>query len=67
MRSDDDLRNCVAHIVIPGLECWLAERAWGGLVGMLVLDADWIDQLYVHPGATRAGIGADLITVDKRQ
>jgi GNAT superfamily N-acetyltransferase len=34
---------------------------------MLVLDGDWIDQLYVDPDLTRAGIGAKLIGVAKRE
>ena len=34
---------------------------------MLALDADWIDQLYVDPDLTRAGIGAALLAVAKRE
>lgn len=65
--ADDEVRGWITHAVIPSLECWLAERASGDLVGMLVLDAEWIDQLYVDPDATRAGIGTELIAVAKRQ
>lgn len=45
----------------------MAERASGAVVGLLVLDAEWIDQLYVDPEATRRGIGAKLIGVAKRE
>jgi len=57
----------VAHVVIPKLECWLAERVAGVVLGMLVLDGHWIDQLYVDPVLTRRGIGAQLIAVAKRE
>jgi ribosomal protein S18 acetylase RimI-like enzyme len=45
----------------------LAERVSGTLVGILVLDGEWIDQLYVDPDLTRAGIGAELIAVAQRE
>jgi GNAT superfamily N-acetyltransferase len=65
--EDDDVRDWVAHVVIPGLECWVAERVSGPVVGMLVLEADWVDQLYVDPDLTGAGIGTELMAVAKRQ
>jgi GNAT superfamily N-acetyltransferase len=65
--SEGEVRRWVTHIVIPTLECWLAERAPAVVVGMLVLEAGWIDQLYVDPDLTRAGIGGELIAVAKRQ
>jgi len=55
------------QVVIPSLECWLAESSSCALVGMLVLEADWIKQLYVEPDLTRAGIGTQLIAVAKRE
>ncbi len=65
--SDDDVRNWVAHVVVPQRDCWLAERAPGAAVGMLVLAEDWIDQMYVDPDLTSAGIGAELMAVAKRE
>ena len=67
VHDDDEVRIWVTHFVIPRLECWLAERASGSLVGMLALQDDWIDQLYVDPDLTRVGIGAQLIAVAKRE
>ena len=29
LHDDDESRNWVAHVVIPRLECWLAERVSG--------------------------------------
>lgn len=65
--DDDDVRCWVSGVVIPRLECWLATRAAGALVGMLVLDGNWIDQLYVDPDLTRVGIGAELLALAKRR
>ena len=64
---DDDVRNWVARVVIPRGDCWLAERAPGAAVGMLVLAEDWIDQMYVDPQLTSGGIGAALTAVAKRE
>jgi GNAT superfamily N-acetyltransferase len=65
--SDDELKSWVARVVIPRLECWVAERPPDDIVGILVLEDDWIDQLYVDPDATRAGIGTELLDLAKHQ
>ena len=66
-RPDHDVSRWIEHVVLPRRECWLAERPSGALAGMLVLDAEWIDQLYVDPDLTRAGIGAELMVAAKRE
>jgi len=50
--------------VVRTREVWVAERG-GRLVGLLVLDTAFVDQLYVHPGAQRAGIGTALLDLAK--
>jgi len=45
-------------------ETWVAERD-DAVVGYLVLDPDWLDSLYVRPGATGQGIGAALLDLAK--
>jgi hypothetical protein len=55
--DDEDVIGWVTQVVIPRLECWLAERESGTLVGMLVLEDDWIDQLYVDPRAVVGKLG----------
>jgi GNAT superfamily N-acetyltransferase len=67
VHADAEVRDWVARVVIPGRECWLAQRPPGTTVGLLVLDEDWVDQLYVDPDMTGAGIGAELMAVAKRQ
>jgi GNAT superfamily N-acetyltransferase len=67
VHDDDDVKHWIAGHVIPGLECWEAEATQGTVAGMLVLNDDWIDQLYVDPELTRAGIGSELLAVAKRE
>lgn len=67
VHDDAETRNWVAQFVIASLDCWLAVGPSGALAGMLVLDQDWIDQLYVDPRLTSAGIGATLMAVAKRE
>jgi GNAT superfamily N-acetyltransferase len=67
VHDDDGVRTWVTHFVISRLDCWLAERLPGTVVGMLVLEEDWIEQLYVDPELTGAGIGAELVAVAKRE
>ena len=65
--SDDEVAEWIKHVVIPKLECWLAQTPGGQVVGMLVLRGDWIDQLYVDPDLTGRGIGVGLLDLAKRE
>ena len=67
VHDDDDVKDWMTQVVIPTLECWLAENAAGTVVGMLVINGDWIDQLYVDPNLTGAGIGSELIALAKHE
>lgn len=51
-------------VVLPNKETWIAEED-GIVLALLVLDEDWIDQLYVAPGYTGNGIGTDLVNLAK--
>jgi len=59
--SDDEVREWIDRRVIARLEAWLAESADAQIVGLLVLDRDWVDQLYVEPTMTGQGIGSALL------
>jgi GNAT superfamily N-acetyltransferase len=65
--TDDEVRAWIAELVIPRTEVWLAEDDGGEPVGLLVLDEEWVDQLYVEPGLTGRGIGTELIELAKRR
>jgi GNAT superfamily N-acetyltransferase len=47
-------------------ELWIAESDTR-LVGILVLDEGWIDQLYVDPARTGSGVGSQLVDFAKRR
>jgi GNAT superfamily N-acetyltransferase len=48
-------------VVIAELECWVAETAGGTIIGLLALDDDWVDQLYVSPDWQAQGVGSVLL------
>jgi GNAT superfamily N-acetyltransferase len=64
--TDEEVRRWIARR-IPRTEVWVAESEDGALVGLLVLDDDWVDQLYVEPTLLGRAIGAELIGVAKRE
>jgi len=67
VHADEEIRVWIAQHVVPRTELWIAESDGGALAGMLVLDDEWVDQLYVEPRLTGRGIGGVLIGLAKRQ
>jgi GNAT superfamily N-acetyltransferase len=66
VHGDDDVRGYFASHVVGACELWVAEHD-GALAGILVLDGDFVDQLYVEPGLTGRGIGSALLALAKRE
>ena len=66
VHTDEEVCACFEHVVLPEREVWVAENDIG-FVGILVLDDDWIDQLYVEPDHTGQGIAGQLMGVAKRE
>jgi GNAT superfamily N-acetyltransferase len=67
VHSDEEVRSWFAAHVVPRLELWVAESEQRDVLGLLVLDGNWIDQLYVGPEWTGRGIGGRLVEIAKRE
>jgi GNAT superfamily N-acetyltransferase len=67
VHTDEETRRWIAQRVVPQTELWIDETRDGAAVGMLVLEDDWVDQLYVEPELTGQGIGGELISLAKRE
>ena len=67
VHDDDDVRGWFASHVVADTELWLAVNPAGTPVGILVLDGECVDQLYVEPTMTGQGIGAQLLDLAKRR
>ena len=67
VHGDDDVRQWFASHVVPDTELWVALDGAGALIGGLVLDGDWVDQLYVEPTMTGQGIGTQLMRLAQRR
>lgn len=63
--GDDEVRRWISDVLLPTREVWVAAVRRGGVVGMMALTRDMVDQLYVAPGWTRRGIGGRLIELAK--
>jgi GNAT superfamily N-acetyltransferase len=66
VHDDDDVRGYFASHIVEHCELWVAEQD-GALAGILVLDGEFVDQLYVDPGLTGRGTGSALLAVAKRE
>jgi GNAT superfamily N-acetyltransferase len=66
VHPDDGVRQWM-HGVLPDLEVWLAFAGDGAPLGLMVLDSDWLSQLYVHPAWTGRGLGTRFVELAKRR
>jgi len=64
---DDSVREWLAGVVVNGGEVWVAETGDGVVVAMMLLEGEWIEQLYVDPSLTGQGIGTQLLEHAKRE
>jgi GNAT superfamily N-acetyltransferase len=64
VHSDDEVRAWFASVVLPTYDVWLIADGEEP-IALLVLDGDWIDQLYVDPTRTGKALGSTLIEVAK--
>jgi GNAT superfamily N-acetyltransferase len=65
VHPDAEVREWVSAVVVPEREVWLLEDADTRPLAVLVLDDDWVDQLYVDPALTGNGLGSRLVELAK--
>ena len=65
VHPDAEALEWVTSVVIPEREVWLTEDTGRRPLAVLVLDGDWVDQLYVEPGFTGHGLGSRLLDLAK--
>jgi hypothetical protein len=64
--SDDEVRQW-RHRVLDEQETWLAIADDGTLLGLMVLNGDWVEQLYVDPVRTGRGLDARFVELAKQR
>ncbi len=60
------MREWIAKSVVSGEETWVAE-AGGGIVGMMALGADELDQLYLRPDWRGRRLGDRFVALAKER
>jgi len=60
VHTDQEVHQWFEEVVLPSCEVWVASSN-GQPVGLMVLEQEWIDQLYVDPTETGRGIGSALL------
>jgi GNAT superfamily N-acetyltransferase len=66
VHTDEEVHRWFEEVVLPTCEVWVADKN-GEAIALMVLDQEWIDQLYVDPAATGGGIGGALLDHAMRQ
>ncbi|WP_306367946.1 GNAT family N-acetyltransferase [Nocardiopsis sp. CC223A] len=64
--DDEAVRSWFAHVVVPERESWVC-TADHRVVGLLVLDGDTLDQLYLDPEWRGRGLGDRLVRLALRR
>jgi GNAT superfamily N-acetyltransferase len=60
IHTDEEVHRWFEEVVLPSSEVWVADRR-GDAVALMVLDHEWITQLYVDPASTGRGVGGTLL------
>lgn len=66
VHSEDEVRQWLQR-VLREQEVWLAFTDDGTLLGLMVLQDDWIEQLYADPDWTGRGLGTQFLELAKRR
>lgn len=62
--SEREIHEWFSSVVLPAREVWVVE-AEGTPCAVLVLEGEWIDQLYVDPAGLGRGLGSQLVGLAK--
>jgi GNAT superfamily N-acetyltransferase len=65
VHSQEEVRRWFAEVLLPDGQTWVAESGDGGVIGVLTLDGDDLDQLYVAPERAGQGVGSMLVDLAK--
>ncbi|MCY0931746.1 GNAT family N-acetyltransferase [Streptomyces sp. H27-H1] len=63
--GDDEVRGWFSHVVVVRYETWVAVAA-GSVIGLLVLDGDELEQLYLDPSWRGRGVGDRFVELAKQ-
>jgi GNAT superfamily N-acetyltransferase len=66
VHSDDDVRQRMRG-VLGEHEVWLACADDGAPLGLMVLEGDWVGQLYLDPAWTGRGLGTRFLDLAKQR
>ncbi|MFD7057669.1 GNAT family N-acetyltransferase [Streptomyces mirabilis] len=64
--GDDEVRSWFSYVVVPQCETWVAV-AEGSVIGLLVLDGEELEQLYLDPSWRGRGVGDRFMDLAKQQ
>ncbi|MEU3142719.1 GNAT family N-acetyltransferase [Nocardiopsis alba] len=64
--DDAEVRSWFSCVVVPRYETWVATSG-GSVVGLLALDGEELDQLYLDPEWRGRGIGDRFVALAKRR
>ncbi|KES04140.1 histone acetyltransferase [Streptomyces toyocaensis] len=66
-RSDEEVREYFRHVLVPLRETWVARTADDGVIGVLVLDGEELEQLYLDPAWRGRGVGDRFVALAKER
>ena len=67
VHTDDEVGRWFADVVLPERDVQVAVDPDPSVLGVLVLDDGWVDQLYVDPDHLGKGIGSRLLSVARER
>ena len=66
VHGDDEVRHWMRG-VLDEQEVWLAHTGDGAVAGLMVLEGDWVGQLYLDPAWTGRGLGTRFLELAKQR